>query len=67
MPVHIIDKEKLRKAYLPLRTRLLARRKLEETRLAQAREALRRIDREIAALDRQQHQLERAAPARRSG
>jgi hypothetical protein len=32
---------------------LLARRKREETRLARAREAIRRIDREIAALDRE--------------
>jgi hypothetical protein len=32
---------------------LLAKRKREESRLARAREAIRRIDREIAALDRE--------------
>ncbi len=59
MPASTVDKDKLRKSYLPLRTRMLARRKVEEIRMARAREALRRIDREIAALDRQQRQVVR--------
>ena len=59
MPTKSVDKDKLRTSYLPVRTRLLARRKLEETRLAKTREALLRIDREIAALDRQQRQIAR--------
>jgi hypothetical protein len=59
MPANTIDKDKLRKSYSARRTRLLAKRKLEETRMAEAREALRRIDREIAALEREQRQLRR--------
>jgi hypothetical protein len=59
MPATTIDKAKLSKSYLPMRTRLLAKRKLEEVRLGEAREAMRRIDREIAALDRQHQQLGR--------
>ena len=61
MPADLSDKDKLRKSYSALRTRLLAKRKLEETRLAQAREALRRIDRELAALEREQRQLDRGS------
>jgi hypothetical protein len=54
-----IDKDKLRTKYAAQRMRLLAKRKLAETRMAEAREALRRIDREIAALEREQRQLQR--------
>ena len=61
MPADSSDKDKLRTSYSALRTRLLAKRKLEETRLAQAREALRRIDRELAALEREQRQLDRGS------
>ena len=61
MPADFSDKDKLRTSYSALRTRLLAKRKLEETRLAQAREALRRIDRELAALEREQRQLDRGS------
>ena len=48
----------LRRAYSLLRTRLLAERKLEETRLAQTRETLSRIDRELMAVERDQRKLE---------
>lgn len=53
MPAYTSD-YKLRTSYAAQRTRLLAKRKLAETRMAEAREALRRIDREIAALQREQ-------------
>ena len=53
MRANTVDKDKLRTSYAARRTRLLAKRRLEETRLAQVREALRRIDREIAALYRE--------------
>ena len=43
------------------RTKLIAERKFEEAKLAQARDAIRRIDRELAALDRERM---RPAPAR---
>ena len=58
MPANESDRAKLRKAYSALRTRLIAERKLEEARMAQAREALGRIDRELAAIERDQRQLE---------
>lgn len=48
----------LRRAYSLLRTRLLAERKLEEARLAQTRETLSRIDRELMAVERDQRKLE---------
>ena len=61
MPTDTSDKNKLRTSQLALRTRLLAKRKLAETRMAEAREALRRIDREIAALGREQGRLDRGS------
>ena len=60
MPVHVSNQEKLRTSYAALRTRLLAKRKIEETRLARVREALRRIDRELAALERERMRLDRS-------
>ena len=59
MQAKTIDNDRLRTSYAAQRMRLLAKRKLEETRLAEAREALRRIDREIAALERERRQLRR--------
>jgi hypothetical protein len=61
MPTDTSDKNKLRTSHLALRTRLLAKRKLAETRMAEAREDLRRIDREIAALEREQRLLDRGS------
>jgi hypothetical protein len=58
MPTNDPDRAKLRKAYSLLRTRLLVERKLEEERVAQSRETLSRIDRELAAVERAQRQLE---------
>jgi len=55
MPIDTVDKS--RTSYLALRTRLLAKRHLAEARMAEVREALRRIDREIAALERAQRRL----------
>jgi len=52
------ERARLRKAYSLLRTRLLAERKLEETRLGQTRETLSRIDRELKAVERAQRKLE---------
>ena len=52
------ERARLGKAYSLLRTRLLAERKLEETRLAQTRETLSRIDRELKAVERDQRKLE---------
>ena len=49
MPSNDPDRAKLRKAYSLLRARLLAERKLEEARVAQSRETLSRIDRELAS------------------
>ena len=57
------DRVRLNTSYAALRTRLLAKRKLEEARLAQARDAIRLIDREIAALDRERMQLDRQKPS----
>ena len=48
------DDNRTRTSHFALRTRLLAKRKLAETRMAEAREELRRIDREILALERAQ-------------
>jgi len=59
MPTDTIDKNRLRTSHVALRTRLMAKRKLAETRMADAREDLRRIDREIAALEREQRRLDR--------
>ena len=47
------DRVGIPQSYAARRTRLLAKRKLEEAKLAQAREAIRGIDRELAALDRE--------------
>jgi hypothetical protein len=58
MPANSSDRTKLRAAYSLLRKRLLSERKLEETRMAQTRETLSRIDRELAAVERDQRQLE---------
>ena len=55
------DDSKARTSHFALRTRLLAKRKLAETRMAEAREDLRRIDREIAALEREQRPTLRQA------
>ena len=59
MTTDVSDKDRLRTSYAALRTRLLAKRKTEETRLAHVRETLGRIDREIAALDRQHREIDR--------
>jgi len=53
MRTSTVDKGTLYQSFEARRTRLLARRKLEAAKLAQAREAIRRIDREILALDRE--------------
>lgn len=60
------DRAKLRAAYSHLRKRLLAERKLEEARMVQARQALDRINHELAALERDQRQLELGSRSRRS-
>ena len=60
MPVLVSNQEKLRTSYAALRTKLLAKRKIEETRLARVRDALRRIDRELAALERDRMRLDRS-------
>ena len=59
MRANTVDTDQLRTSYAVLRTRLLAKRKLEEAKLARARDAIRRIDRELAALDRERMQLDR--------
>ncbi len=59
MPAKGSDRVGLPTSYAALRTRLLAKRKLEEARLAQARDAIRRIDRELAALDRDRMRVDR--------
>jgi hypothetical protein len=56
MPAKGSDRVGLPASYAARRTRLLAKRKLEEARLAQARDEIRRIDRELAALDRERMQ-----------
>lgn len=56
MPAKGSDRVGLPASYAARRTRLLAKRKLEEARLAQARDEIRRIDRELAALDRERLQ-----------
>ncbi len=48
------DGNKARTSHFAVRTRLLAKRKLAEARMAGAREDLRRIDRELMALEREQ-------------
>ena len=59
------DQNRDRTSHFALRTRLLAKRKLAETRMAEAREELRRIDREILALERAQRPSLRPAVALR--
>ena len=64
MPAKGSDRVGLPTSYAALRTRLLAKRKLEEAKLAQARDAIRGIDRELAALDRERMRPAAAAPKR---
>jgi len=52
------DEDRLRTAYSNLRTRLLAEREREEARITEARGVLRRIEKELAALEREQRHLE---------
>ena len=59
MTTDVSDEDKPRTSYAAQRTRLLAKRKIEEIRVAHAREALKRIDREIAALGRERMRLDR--------
>lgn len=59
MPGKGSDRVGLSTSYAARRTRLLAKRKLEEAKLAQVRDAIRRIDRELAALDRERMRLDR--------
>ncbi len=62
MPAKGSDRLRPSTSYAARRTRLLAERKLEEAKLAQARDAIRRIDRELAALDRERMPLHRRRP-----
>ena len=62
MPAKGSDRLRLSTSFAARRTRLLAERKLEEAKLAHAREAIRRIDRELAALDRERMPLHRRGP-----
>ena len=57
MPTNEGDEDKLRKAYSALRARLIAERDREEARIVASRKNLRRIDKELAALEREQRQL----------
>jgi hypothetical protein len=52
------DEDKLRKTYSDLRARLIAERDREEARIAESRGILRRIAKELAAVEREQRQLE---------
>jgi len=57
MPANASDEDKLRKAYSDLRSRLIAERDREQSRIVTSRNILRRIDKELAALEREQRQL----------
>ncbi len=57
MPANGSDEDKLRKAYSDLRTRLIAERDREQARIVTSRNILRRIDKELAAREREQRQL----------
>jgi hypothetical protein len=52
------DADTLRKTHSDLRARLIAERDREEARISESRGILRRIAKELAAVEREQRQLE---------
>jgi hypothetical protein len=52
------EEEKLRQAYSDLRARIIAEREREEARITASKKVLRRIEKELADLEREQRQLQ---------
>lgn len=57
-PADLDDLDKLRRAYSELRARIIAERDREQARIAASQRVLRRIEKELAELEREQRQLE---------